>query len=41
MILEAYILSQNIRDIKEIQMDPNFADKFSSIIVQEFMGDVI
>ena len=41
MILEVYIVAQNIKDIKGIQLDVDFADKFSRIISGEFMGDVI
>ena len=39
-IIEAYILSQNIKDIQEIYMNFNFAEMFANTIIKEFMGDV-
>ena len=39
-IIEAHILSQNIKEIKEIYMNNSFAEIFSDKVVREFMGDV-
>ena len=37
--MEAYILSENINEIKDVYMKPNFAEIFSDKIIKEFMGD--
>jgi len=39
-IIEVYILSQNIKEIKDLHMKPNFAEVFSDKIIIEFMGNV-
>ena len=39
-ILEACILSQNIKEIQENYMKINFAEIFAAIIIKDFMDDV-
>ena len=39
-IIEAFILTQDVRDIRAIYTNANFAEIFSDRIVKLFMGDV-
>jgi hypothetical protein len=39
-IVETYILAQQVKDIQQIYIKPNFAEIFADKIVREFMGDV-
>lgn len=39
-ILEACILSMNIKEVQESYMKSTFAEIFSATIIEQFMGDV-